>query len=128
MPTSWLYRAIVITSAAEKDALNQVIQANLDPGGLSTFTLGASSDGNEPATHYYCNSLLTIEGVYGIAQFSAMFPSTKVYIWVSHEGGQKAILESILGAISNVTIEDDEKDIDTVMSSESLQRIIPNHG
>lgn len=53
------YRHIIVISAAEQSAAN-TLALSLDPaGGAATFTVGLSTDGTEPATHYWCSTVST---------------------------------------------------------------------
>ena len=53
-------RAIIIILAKDKEAANKFC-GELVEGGEGTFSIGASPDGKEPITHYYCNWMMTAE-------------------------------------------------------------------
>lgn len=77
----WLYRFNIIVSAEDKDIANQ-IAVTIGPSRefeRSTFSLGLSSDGALPATHYGCSTMATEEIRAGLesALSSGMVPSVK---------------------------------------------------
>lgn len=125
MPTDWKYRAIVLIPSAVKDQVNAQITASVDPGGHGTFTLLASATGDEPATHTYANSAITITGVAFMKQLAATIPTGEAWIWVAHESGTKEEIEAVVDNQSNIHVEDSEKSIDEILSSKSLQKILP---
>ena len=96
--TDFKYRGFFIVSSNDRGAINSAIKGDLDTeGGESTFTNWASSNGNQPATHYYACSMLTENALSKIAAIGDVYPNSRAWIWVDHPTGSQEILESELG-------------------------------
>jgi hypothetical protein len=48
-------RALIIIPSADKNAANQAALAFDSTGGLNTFTVGLSANGQEPASHFWAS-------------------------------------------------------------------------
>jgi hypothetical protein len=96
--TDFKYRGFFIVSSSDRVAINSAIKGDLDTeGGENTFTNWASSNGNQPATHYYASSVLTESALNKISAIGNMYPNSRAWIWVDHPTGSQEILESVLG-------------------------------
>lgn len=125
MGSSYRWRGIFLIPASYKESVNSAIASSLDTvGGAQTFTLGASSEGSAPATHYYASSLLTQRGVIGVRDLSQLFPDTKAWIWTVRDDTfdtYQTLLESLLLGVPQVTLS--ETNINEVLSANNLQRL-----
>lgn len=75
----WPYRHIVVVSAAEQAAANQ-LAAQIDPDdGSNTFGVPLSPNGLEPATHFGCST--ASEAVMAQAMFDAQPVLLSVRWW-----------------------------------------------
>jgi len=96
--TEFKYRGFFIVSSSDNVAINSAIKGDLDTeGGENTFTNWASSNGSQPATHYYASSMLTENALSKIAAIGYVYPNSRAWVWVDHPTGSQEILESKLG-------------------------------
>ena len=122
MVTKFNYSLIALVTAADHALINQAIKATADPvGGEVNFTNGASSDGNEPATHYYASSRITKDGLGDVKGLSLLYPDSKVWVWVVDLYGSQKILNDVFSGISNVALS--ETTLNQVLLDEGLQRV-----
>jgi hypothetical protein len=71
-------RVLIVIQAADKDAANAFAKAQIDPiGGDQTFCFGLAATGDEPATHYWCSTLMPDGGAL-LGAFLGLFPRALV--------------------------------------------------
>lgn len=103
--TKWIYRAVIVAPAADKDAINAAVQQHLDSSGDLTLTVEATSG------VYWCNSKLTRNGVFGAAgsaglmQLAPSFPAATGYVWCDPADADRlAELEAAFAGTANVHV------------------------
>jgi len=120
--TEYVYRGIfVVTSAIAEDVNASIKQVLDEEGGEFTFTVGASPTGQEPITHYYCNSSLTSENVVTISQLAPAFPDSMSWVWVDHEEGDQSFIETVLDDLDNIFVE--KKSLEEILEELDLKKM-----
>jgi|TARA_Y100001938_G_scaffold76333_1_gene105629 hypothetical protein len=120
--TEYVYRGIfVVTSAIAEDVNASIKQVLDEDGGEFTFTVGASPNGQEPITHYYCNSSLTSENVVTISQLAPTFPDSMSWVWVDHEEGDQSFIETVLDDLDNIFVE--KKSLEEILEELDLKKM-----
>lgn len=129
-----MYRAVVIVTAADREAA-RTIWANIDPMGANdTFTSGLSSDGSDPPSHYVCSSAIKESDIVHLETLANTLKDTEIILHIDNRMGDQSKIDipfrkekftKKANPRAVARVERLKKDPHTFMSEKSLQVLKP---